>query len=168
MTTSHPAPTAVFHPQPTAPAGAPATPSNWHQGSLWWDAKSVLVTRPIAENSLATTPHLVVPAEYGRLAFVLSSHGAEAQQLAYNGRVLIQAGDWRGRPALGSRQHYGTARIVNNPYLAAQIRDGLRIKYGARTAFARMAHRLAHGAVPYGDLVALVELHPHRPLMIAP
>ncbi|MFC9999295.1 hypothetical protein [Nocardia sp. NPDC127526] len=154
-------PAAAFHPRPPA-----TTPDTWHPGSLWWDSKSVLVTRPIAPGSVATTPHLVLPADHGRLAFLLSSHGAEAEQLAYDGRVVIQAGDWRGRPALGSRQHYGTARIIGDHYLAERIHEGMRIKYGARTALARMVHRLANGSVPYGDLVALVELHPPRPLMI--
>ncbi|WP_067687449.1 hypothetical protein [Nocardia jejuensis] len=156
-------PTATFHPQPYTPPGAPST---WHSGSLWWDAKSVLVTRPLAPGRIATTPHLVVPSERGQLAFLLSTHSAEAQQLDQDPRVVVQAGDWRGRPALGSRQHYGTARIICNDYLSAQIRDGMRIKYGAKTVFARMAHRMAHGAVPYGDLVAIVELHPQGPLMI--
>ncbi|SUA80106.1 Uncharacterised protein [Nocardia otitidiscaviarum] len=145
----------------------PVGTSAWHDGSLWWDAKSVLVTRPVAPGSIATAPHLVLPAEQGRLAFVLSSYGEEAQQLAYDGRVVIQIGDWRGRPALGSRQHYGTAHIVNDPRVTERVHEGMRIKYGARTALARMAHRFAHGAVPYGDLVAIVELHPQGPLMIS-
>ncbi|MFI6866470.1 hypothetical protein [Nocardia sp. NPDC050406] len=125
------------------------------------------MTRPIAPDRIATTPHLVVPADYGRFAFLLSSYGEEAQQLAYDGRVVLQIGDWRGRPALGSRQQYGTARIIADRHLAERVQLDMRGKYGARTKLARMAHRFAHGAVPYGDLVALVEIHPHRPLMIA-
>ncbi|MEV6769442.1 hypothetical protein AB0N05_12535 [Nocardia sp. NPDC051030] len=159
------APDATFHSQPGSPGGRGGS-GTWHEGSLWWEAKSVVVTRAIAPGSIATTPHLVVPFEEGRLAFLLSSHGAEAQQLAWDGRVVIQAGDWRGRPALGSRQHYGTAFVVNDRQLADRTKEGMRIKYGARRALARMAHRMANGAVPYGDLVAVVHLHPHRPLML--
>lgn len=142
-------------------------PGGW-QGSQWWDAKSVLVTRPIAPDRIATTPHLVVPAEYGRLNFLLSSYGEEAEQLARDRRVVIQSGDWRGRPALGTRQHYGTVHIVRDDYLADRVHESMRIKYGARIALARMAHRFAHGTTPYGDLVAFVELHPNPPLMINP
>ncbi|WP_157556377.1 hypothetical protein [Nocardia acidivorans] len=160
---SRTAPEAAVQPTPDTPHGG-STP--WYEGSLWWDAKSVLVTRAVGPGTIATTPHLVVPAEFGRLAFLLSSYGAEAQQLADDGRVVIQSGDWRGRPALGSRQHYGIARVIGDAQLAARMREGMRIKYGARTTLARMAHRFANGSVPYGDLVALVELLPHQPLML--
>ncbi|MFB8005467.1 hypothetical protein [Nocardia sp. NPDC056000] len=162
---THPASTVVPRPHTETP---PPSPSPWYEGSLWWDAKSVVVTRAVEPGVIATTPHLVVPAEFGRFAFLLSSYGEEAMQLARDPRVVIQSGDWRGRPAIGSRQHYGTARIVGDPGLSHRIQDGMRIKYGARTKLARMAHRFANGSVPYGDVVALVELHPHRPLMIAP
>lgn len=156
-------PAATFHHSPTTPPGGAG---GWDHGSLWWDAKSALVTRAMAPGSMATAPHLVLPAEQGRLAFLLSSQGVEAQQLVQDPRVVIQAGDWRGRPALGSREQYGIARLVGDAHLVGQIQDGMRIKYGARTALARMAHRFANGSVPYGDLVALVELRPSGPLML--
>ncbi|NNH71560.1 hypothetical protein HLB23_17085 [Nocardia uniformis] len=147
---------------PDRPAGAGV----WHQGSPWWDAKSVLVTRPIAPGRIATTPHLVIPAEHGRLNFLLSSYGVEAEQLAHDPRVVIQPGDWRGRPALNTRQQYGTVYIVRDARLAARVYEAMRIKYGARTALARMAHRFTHGSVPYGDLVAFVDVHPNPPRML--
>lgn len=166
--TSRTAPTANQDPQRDTPSDRPTGAVVRHEGSLWWEAKTVLVTRPIAPGQIATTPHLVVPAQHGRLNFLLSSYDIEAEQLAHDGRVAIQAGDWRGRPALGSRQHYGTVYIVGDRDLCQRVHESMRIKYGARTALARMAHRFAHGNTPYGDLVAFVEPQPHRPLMIAP
>ncbi|MBL1077083.1 hypothetical protein JK358_22040 [Nocardia sp. 2] len=150
------------------PTSTLARSTPWHLGSQWWDAKTVLVTRPVGPGQIAITPHLVVPAPHDQLAFLLSSYSEEAQQLAYDGRVVIQTGDWRGRPALGTRQHYGLARIISDTNISAQVQDHMRVKYGARTAFARMAHRLANGAVPYGDLVAVVELRPNPPFMLTP
>lgn len=135
------------------------------QGSPWVSAKSVLVTRPVAPGAIATSPHLVIPAERG-LGFLLSSCGVEAEQLALDPRVVIQPGDWRGRPTVGSRQQYGTVRIFSDHYLAERVHNEMRIKYPTRTALARMAHRFEHGTASYGDLVAFVEVHPPRPLMI--
>ncbi|QLY28503.1 hypothetical protein [Nocardia huaxiensis] len=161
-----PAPGASVHPQAPTHSVSPVPANPWTAGSLWWDSKTVLVTRPIPPDRIAVAPHLVIPEEGGRLAFLLSSYTEEAQQLAGDGRVVIQPGDWRGRPALGSRQQYGTVHIITGGPFADKIREGMRIKYGARMSFARMAHRLANGAVPYGDLVAVAELRPSHPYML--
>ncbi|MCU1640097.1 MAG: hypothetical protein JWN03_372 [Nocardia sp.] len=167
MTTPSASATTMPIPRSALPAAQPGR-SAWQRGSLWWDAKSVLVTRPTAPGRLVTVPHLVVPAEYGRLNFLLSSYDIEAEQLGQDRRVMIQPGDWRGRPMIGSRQQYGSVHIVRDDFLLERAHEGMRIKYGARNALARMAHRFKQGTAPYGDLVAFVEVHPHRPLMIEP
>ncbi|MEU2031074.1 hypothetical protein [Nocardia amamiensis] len=129
---------------------------------LWWDAHTVLVTYPTAPRRSGTVKHLVVPVDNGRLAFPVSSQSAEAQRLAHERRVIAQAGDWRGSPALGSRQHYGTAELVRTGPLFDQVQAGIRTKYGKRVGLARLAHRLALGAAPYADIAVVVTVHEDR------
>jgi hypothetical protein len=142
----------------------PDRPSEWHPGMLWWDASTVLVTypRPDSTGHWNTVPHLVLPIDHGRLAFQISSHSDEARFLAREHRVIVQAADWRGEPALGSRQHQGSAESVRTGPLFDQVRDGMRTKYGRRVGLARLAHRLAMGAAPYGDVVVVVNVRENR------
>ncbi|MGV9410852.1 hypothetical protein ACWDOP_13120 [Nocardia sp. NPDC003693] len=163
--TMRPAPTAAVNLRGNT---LPAANAAAQPGAMWWNALSVLVTRPIAPNRIATTPHLVLPAEYGRLNFLLSSYDIESEQLARDRRVVIQAGDWRGRPALGSRQHYGIVRIVRDDNWAARLNESVRTKHGLRSTLARIGHRFSHGTAPYGDLVATIDLQPYPPRMLAP
>ncbi|MBF6302039.1 hypothetical protein IU459_31500 [Nocardia amamiensis] len=137
----------------------PERPREWDPGILWWDAHTVLVTYPTAPQRSGTVKHLVVSAGYGRLAFPVSSQSAEAQHLAHDWRVIVQAGDWRGSPALGSRQHYGTAESVRTGPLFDKVQAGIRTKYAKRVGLARLAHRLALGAAPYGDIAVVVTVH---------
>lgn len=133
-------------------------PSEWHPGMLWWDARTVRVTypRPEATGRWNTVPHLVLPLDHGRLAIRISSHSREARHLAREQRVIVQAGDWRGEPALGSRQHQGTAELVRTGPLIDHVRTGMLIKYGRWLGLAHLSHRLAMGAAPYGDLVVVI------------
>ncbi|WP_280475210.1 hypothetical protein [Nocardia asiatica] len=142
----------------------PDRPSEWHPGMLWWDASTVLVTypRPDATGHWDTVPHLVLPVEHGRLAFRISSHSSEARHLVRDRRVIVQAGDRRGEPALGSHQHQGTAELLRTGPLFDRVRDGMRTKYGRRVGLARLAHRLAMGAAPYGDIVVVVTVRENR------
>lgn len=133
-------------------------PSDWHPGSLWWDAGTVLVTREIAPGRWETIKRLVVPVGQGRLAFRVSSWSPEARQLMSDPRVIVQAGDWRGAPALGSRQHRGHALTFGEGPLLDTIRDGMRIKYGVRAKFARWGHRVTLGSAPYADLAVVVSV----------
>ncbi|ONM50041.1 hypothetical protein [Nocardia donostiensis] len=162
---SNPRPYTPARPTPNLPA-VPQRPSEWHPGMLWWDARTVLVTRRIAPGQWATVPRLVVPIDHGRLAFRVSSHSDEAQQLAQDRRIIVQAGDWRGRPALGSRQHQGTAHLVRGGPLLNKVREGIRIKYGMRVALARMAHRAALGSAPYADIAVIVTIHEGPPFVV--
>ncbi|MGW5375479.1 hypothetical protein ACWESM_08570 [Nocardia sp. NPDC003999] len=136
----------------------PNRPSEWHPGMLWWDASTVRVTypRPEATGRWNTVPHLVLPVDHGRLAFCISSHSSEARHLAREPRVIVQAADWRGAPALGSRQHQGTAELLRTGPLFHQVRTGMQTKYGRWLGLARLGHRLAMGAAPYGDIVVVV------------
>jgi hypothetical protein len=131
---------------------------------LWWDASTVLVTypRPEASGHWNTVPHLVLPVDHGRLAFRISSHSSEARHLARDRRVIVQAGDWHGEPALGSRQHQGMAELLGSGPLVDQVRTGMDTKYGRRVGLARLAHRLAMGAAPYGDIVVVVTPRENR------
>ncbi|MEU5757886.1 hypothetical protein [Nocardia sp. NPDC047648] len=142
----------------------PDRPSEWQPGMLWWDASTVRVTypRPEASGHWNTVPHLVLPVEHGRLAFRISSHSSEAGHLARDRRVIVQAGDWHGEPALGSRQHQGMAELLRTGPLVDQVRTGMDTKYGRRVGLARLAHRLAMGAAPYGDIVVVVTLRENR------
>ncbi|MEU2037387.1 hypothetical protein [Nocardia niwae] len=136
----------------------PDRPSEWHPGMLWWDASTVLVTypRPGGDESWNTVPHLVLPVGHGRLAFRISSHSSEAGHLARERRVIVQAADWRGEPALGSRQHRGAAELLRTGPLFDRVRTGMQVKYGRRLGLARLAHRVVMGAAPYGDTVVVV------------
>ncbi|MGW4327031.1 hypothetical protein ACWEKR_14175 [Nocardia sp. NPDC004573] len=144
----------------------PDRPSEWHPGMLWWDAGTVLVTypQPQAGGYWNTVPHLVLPVGHGRLAFRISSHSSEARHLEGDRRVIVQAADWRGEPALGSRQHQGTAELLRTGALFDQVRTGMQVKYGKRVGLARLTHRLAMGAAPYGDIVVVVTVHENRVL----
>ncbi|WP_280182786.1 hypothetical protein [Nocardia cyriacigeorgica] len=134
-------------------------PSEWHPGMLWWDARTVLVTRADPRGRWTTTTHLVVPIDRGRLAFRISSYSLETQHLARDRRVIVQAGDWRGRPAVGSRQHQGVAEFVGAGPLFDKICTGLRAKYGVRAGVARLYHGITMGSAPYGDTAVVVNLH---------
>ncbi|WP_067472517.1 hypothetical protein, partial [Nocardia amamiensis] len=137
----------------------PERPSEWDPGMLWWGAHTVLVTYPTAPRRSETVKHLVVPVDHGRLAFPVSSQSAEARRLAHEQRVIVQAGDWRGSPALGSRQHYGTAESVRTGPLFDKVQAGIRTKYAKRIGLARLAHRFALGAAPYADIAVVVTVH---------
>ncbi|MCP2281095.1 hypothetical protein [Nocardia amikacinitolerans] len=159
-------------PRPASPlAGhhAPAAdqrPSEWHPGMLWWDAATVLVTYPTPSGTWQTVAHLVIPIDHGRLAFRVPAHSAEAQQLSRDRRVIVQAGDWRGTPALGSRQHQGAAEVIFTGPLYEQVQTGIRTKYGpVRTGLANLARRFAAGATT--DLAAIVTLHENPPYRTA-
>ncbi|WP_459546116.1 hypothetical protein [Nocardia sp. X0981] len=143
-------------------------PNDWHPGSLWWDADTVLVTRECAPGRWETLTRLVVPIGMGRLAFRVSSHSPEARQMTRDPRVIVQAGDWRGEPALGSRQHQGSVRLFGGGALFDTVQDGMREKYGFRLSLARLGHRLLLGSAPYADLVAVVTPHENRGLLALP
>ncbi|WP_228790842.1 hypothetical protein [Nocardia puris] len=131
---------------------------------LWWDASTVRVTRSVASGPWPTVAHLVIPIDRGRLAFRLSSGSSEARQLARDPRVIVQAGDWRGRPAVGSRQHQGVAEVVHAGPLFDKITAGLELKYGMRLGLAELYHRMALGSAPYGDLAVVVTVHETAPM----
>ncbi|MBF6344210.1 hypothetical protein [Nocardia cyriacigeorgica] len=146
------------------PAVAGEWPSEWHPGMLWWDARTVLVTRADPAGRWNTTAHLVIPIDRGRLAFRISSYSLEMQHLARDRRVIVQAGDRLGRPAVGSRQHQGVAEFVGAGPLFDKICTGLRAKYGMRAGLARLYHGLTMGSAPYGDTAVVVNIHETSPL----
>ncbi|GAB2537322.1 hypothetical protein [Nocardia heshunensis] len=148
----------------------PAPVPRRHTGpaAVWQEAKTVLVTRAIGPRQLVTVPRLVVPIGENGLAFRTSSYSAEAEQLAQDGRVLVQPGDWRGTPAMGSRQLQGQARLVSEGTFVPRVQAELEAKYRWRTSFARMAHRLANGSAPYGNLIVLVTVFEPGPLALPP
>ncbi|WP_280361041.1 hypothetical protein [Nocardia wallacei] len=145
-------------PQPTA--GGPG-PRN-----IWQQAKTVLVTRVAGPEQLVTTPRLVVPIGHNQLAFRTSSYAPEAEQLARDGRVVVQPGDWRGSPVLGSHQLQGRAQVVTGGTLVPFVQSELDAKYRWQIPLARMAHRLARGTAPYGDIIVLVTVY--DPVLMLP
>ncbi|ATL67926.1 hypothetical protein [Nocardia terpenica] len=134
----------------------------------WQAAKTVLVTRVVGPRQLMTVPRLVVPVGDTQLAFRVSSHSPEADQLDRDGRVLVQAGDWRGNPALGSHQHQGQAQLVTGGTLLPYVQAEIDAKYRWRIPMARLAHRLARGAAPYGDVIILVTVQEPSPIPLPP
>lgn len=142
--------------------------ADWHPGSLWWDAHTVLVTREVAPGRWETLRRLVIPAGRGRLAFRCSSWSREAMQMRYDRRVIVQAGDRLGQPALGSRAHQGSVSLHRGGPWAERVEEGLRVKYGPRLALARIGHQLMLGSAPYGDLVAVVDVHENTGTLALP
>ncbi|AYF75682.1 hypothetical protein D7D52_19565 [Nocardia yunnanensis] len=148
----------------TPPAPGPRRYSG--AAAVWQDAKTVLVTRAVGPRQLSTAPRLVVPIGDNGLAFRTSSYSAEADQLAQDGRVLVQPGDFRGNPVVGSRQLQGHARLISAGTFVPRVQAEIEAKYRWRTSFARMAHRLANGSAPYGNLVVLVTVFEPGPLAL--
>ncbi|MFC3962773.1 hypothetical protein [Nocardia jiangsuensis] len=141
------------------PERAFGRPADWHPGSPWWDAGTVLVTHEVLPGRRETRKRLVVPAGDGRLAFRVSSWSPEVEQLVRDPRVIVQAGDWRGARALGSREQQGEALIFGEGSVLDTVREGIRIKYGVRGSLARWGHRMARGSAPFADLAVVVSVH---------
>lgn len=150
------------------PQHSPTRPTDWYPGSLWWDADTILVTREVAPGRWETLTRLVVPIGQGRPAFRLSSSSPEARQMRSDRRVIVQAGDRRGEPVIGSRQHQGTVELVARGPLFETVQEGMRVKYGMRLSLARLGHRLMLGSAPYADLVAVVTVHENKGLLALP
>ncbi|MGF6889015.1 hypothetical protein ABIA39_008486 [Nocardia sp. GAS34] len=142
--------------QPDPGSLSPRVPAHPDASNIWQRAKTVVVTRITGPQELVTAPRLVVPVGRNQLAFRVSSYGTEADQLARDGRVLVQPGDWRGNPALGSQQRQGRAQVVTGGTLLPPVHAAFEAKYRWQTSLAKMAHRLSSGAAPYGDLIVLV------------
>ncbi|MBF6172199.1 hypothetical protein [Nocardia blacklockiae] len=154
----------VAQPEPVArPIGG--RPGDSAAANLWQQAKTVLVTRVAGPQQLVTVPRLVVPVGQNQLAFRISSYSPEAEQLAADGRVVVQPGDWRGSPALGSHQSQGRAQVVTGGTLLPFVQSELDAKYRWRVPLARFAHRLARGAAPYGDVIVLVTVFDPVPML---
>ncbi|MVU82575.1 hypothetical protein GPX89_35760 [Nocardia sp. ET3-3] len=150
----------------STPAPEPERRAHSAAAAMWHEAKTVLVTRTTGPRQLVTVPRLVVPIGDNGLAFRTSSYSVEAEQLAHDGRVLVQPGDWRGNPVLGTRQLQGVARLVSAGTFVPRVQAEIEAKYRWRTSLARMAHRMANGSAPYGNLVVLVTVFEPGPLAL--
>jgi hypothetical protein len=146
----------------------PGHPGHSDPANIWQQAKMVLVTRATGPQQLVTVPRLVIPIGRDQLAFRVSSYADEADDLARDGRVLVQPGDWRGNPALGSQQRQGHAQVVTGGTLLPYVQSEIEAKYRWRISLARMAHRLARGSAPYGDVIALVTVYEPLRALIPP
>ncbi|WP_280384951.1 hypothetical protein [Nocardia wallacei] len=160
-------------PMQVAQPGPPPPPHRGRPGdsqaaAVWRQAKTVLVTRVVGPQKLQTVPRLVVPIGDNQLAFRVSSHSPEAGQLAQDERVLVQPGDWRGNPALGTQQRQGRAQLVTGGTLLPYVQSEIDAKYKWRTSVARFAHHFARGAAPYGDVIVLVTVHNPIPMLLPP
>ncbi|MGV9664065.1 hypothetical protein ACWDUL_04420 [Nocardia niigatensis] len=160
--------TQFTRPETAAPARIPVRGELTGPAAVWQQAKTVLVTRTTGPRQLVTVPRLVVPVGDNGLAFRTSSYSIESEQLAHDSRVLVQPGDWRGNPRLGSRQLQGTARLLSTGTFVPRVQAEIEAKYGWRTALARAAHRLANGNAPYGDLIVLVTVFEPGPIALPP
>ncbi|MEC3917229.1 hypothetical protein [Nocardia sp. CDC160] len=150
----------------STPQPAPAPRQLSAAAAMWQEAKTVLVTRVVGPGQLVTVPRLVVPIGDNGIAFRTSSYSAESEQLAHDGRVLVQPGDWRGNPVVGSRQLQGHARLISAGTLVPRVQAEIEAKYRWRMSFAKMAHRMANGSAPYGNLVVLVTVFEPGPLAL--
>ncbi|MFF0492668.1 hypothetical protein ACFYTQ_26870 [Nocardia sp. NPDC004068] len=152
-----------------SPHARPATrPVHAGPGSQWWHAKTVLVTRVAGPDKLVTVPRLVVPIGDRQLAFRISSLSPEAGQLAQDGRVVVQPGDWHGSPVVGTHQRQGWAQLVTTGTLIGHVDAAMNAKYGWRLSLARFAHHMARGAARYGDVIVLVNVHEPSPIPLPP
>ncbi|MBY8863206.1 hypothetical protein K7711_42530 [Nocardia sp. CA2R105] len=159
----------IAQPDPAANSRrVPARSERSQLAMMWQEAKTALVTRVAGPQQLVTVPRLVVPIGHNQLAFRVSSYAEEAEQLAQDGRVIVQPGDWRGNPALGSHQWHGQAQVVTGGTLLPFVQSEIDAKYRWRTSVARMAHRVARGAAPYGDVVVLVTVREPVPMLMPP
>ncbi|NKY85094.1 hypothetical protein [Nocardia veterana] len=162
------APLRLARPVPMAPAPA----HRWDQATgaarEWQQAKTVLVTRVTGPRRLVTVPRLVVPVGAHQLAFRVCSQSPETGDLMRDGRVLVQAGDWLGHPALGSHQRQGHAQIVTAGTLVSFVQAEIDAKYRWRIPLAKFGHRLARGSAPYGDVVVLVTVQDHPAQLLPP
>ncbi|WP_433654592.1 hypothetical protein ACQPW1_28030 [Nocardia sp. CA-128927] len=131
---------------------------------VWRDAKTVLVTRVTGPRQLTKAPRLVIPIGDTQLAFRVSSQSDEAAELARDGRVLVQPGDRRGTPALGSHQRQGRAQLVTAGSLLPHVESEIAAKYRWRIPMTRFAHRLGHRDAPYADIVVLVTVAEPSPI----
>ncbi|MFI1912741.1 hypothetical protein [Nocardia sp. NPDC020380] len=136
--------------------------------AIWREAKTVLVTRVTGPQQLKTVPRLVIPVGDTQLAFRTSSYSVEAEELAQDGRVLVQPGDWRGNPSVGSHQKAGRAQLVTAGTLLPHVHTEIEAKYRWRLSFARAAHRMSNGSTPYGDIVVLVTVFEPGPMALMP
>lgn len=136
--------------------------------NVWRDAKTVLVTRVTGPRQLTAVPRLVIPVGDIQLAFRVSSQSDEAEELARDGRVLVQPGDRRGNPALGSHQCQGQAQLVTAGSLLPHVESEIAAKYRWRIPVARFAHRLGHRDAPYADVVVLVTVAEPSPTPMLP
>jgi hypothetical protein len=160
-----PAPPVMARPIAAAAPGRRGVPG----AGLWWEAaKTVVVTRVTGPRQLETVPRLVVPVGDRQLAFRICSGSPEAEQLACDGRVLVQPGDRLGKPALGSHQRQGHAQIVTAGTLLSYVQSAIEAKYRWRVPLLRYAHRMARGGAPYNDVVVLVTVHEPSPIPLPP
>jgi|GEM_PF-3194392 len=136
--------------------------------ATWQEAKTVLVSWVAGAQRLATAPRLVIPVGETQLAFRISSDSSEAERLEGDDRVLVQPGDWRGKPTLGSHQRQGRAQVVTGGTLLAHVQSEIDAKYRWRIPLARFAHRMARGAGRYGDVVVLITVHEPSPIPLPP
>ncbi|MFI6866003.1 hypothetical protein [Nocardia sp. NPDC050406] len=150
--------------KPDPRVGVRAGRSEFDAADMWRDAQAVLVSRVIGPRQVKTVPRLVVPVGPTQIAYRVSTYSAEAAQLAADGRVLVQPGDWRGNPVLGSHQRQGRAQLVTAGTLLPYVQSELAAKYRWRMPLARLAHRLMHGVAPYGDVVVLVTVFEPSPI----
>ncbi|MCM6778204.1 hypothetical protein NDR87_32450 [Nocardia sp. CDC159] len=153
------------HPHHPRPATRPVRSG---PGAQWWSAKTVLVTRVAGPGKLVTAARLVVPIGDRQLAFRISSLAPEAAQLAQDGRVLVQPGDWHGSPVVGTHQRQGWAQLVTRGTLIDHVDTAMSAKYGWRLSLARFGHHLARGAARYGDVVVLVNVNEPSPIPLPP
>ncbi|MGN2637674.1 hypothetical protein ACTD5D_16060 [Nocardia takedensis] len=155
----------IAHPTPGARRDRSGAPT------LWREAKTVLVAQRRGPREVVTFPRLVIPIGDNQLAFGLSSRSREADELARDSRVLVQPGDWRGTPALGSHEREGVAQLVSAGTLLPYVQSELDAKYRWRVPMSRMFHRLfRREATPYGDAVVLVTVDEagHLPFLPLP
>ncbi|WP_157183761.1 hypothetical protein [Nocardia takedensis] len=139
-----------------------------HPGSLWWDAETVLVTQQVGPGRRESRAKLVVPLSHGRLAFRLSSYSAQAARLRRDRRVIVQAGDRWGRPALGSREHQATVKLFDRGEAFELVAEAMAAKYGPRLLWSKWAHRWSLGTAPYADLAAVVTVHENTGTLALP
>ncbi|WP_216910460.1 hypothetical protein [Nocardia noduli] len=150
------------------PPPVPARRAHSGIATPWRDAKTVLVARSTGPTEMVTVPRLVVPIGEKQLAFGVASLSAEADQFAHDNRVVVQQGDWRGNPALGTHQLQGEAQLVTAGTLLPYVQSELEMKYRWRIPLARLVRKLVRGDAVDGDLVVLVTVHEPSPVPLLP
>ena len=127
------------------------------------DEKYLRTTTFKKDGTEVSTATWVVPLDDGKIGFYTSSTSGKAKRLKNNPKVIVQAGDSRGRAKAGSSPVTGTAVVVSGPERDA-IYAKVVAKYGFMTKITRVLAKVGgwikRKSQPYADRAVVITLDP--------